>query len=425
MGFDWNDEEEWKQYLNEIEMLYRAMHRYIAMVSYLRSLNGTGLTYATAKTTVFNDMLTQPVWREFVRDFYEVEIAEMDTGYGENYRVVWKGGPVERFEDWGIIELWSPGVYATVLRAYAELSNVGFAAEDMSSNLEKYDVEEALDAVEELIRRMVSLSPLINRKTFFVLSLRYLPEGYAKMMYGEIDTVENLMNWKRITSWPVISTACQICTITDPRWRHIADALNALYGYSGNLQDMDSVRTMWNCIEKYTGENPYKLYFEEALKRVGQAYKENAKLSAIVRGSWLPAGDAVYAEAVLESLSRYLIKNWNVADESERPEVEMKYDALIKFAAPQFFMNIGSMYLNPDGEWVLGLYIPLAFMNESKNIAPSEMDVVHVSPVYMPQKVLLPDGWRLHRLRDFLQTMEFYLECMAMQTPEWEDYGGE
>ena len=420
MDFNWNSEDEWDSYIKELENLYSAMGKYMAYAAYLKSLNGVDITYGSTKTNAFFDILTVKEWREFMNDFYAIEpitLEDDDNQHQESTRIFWNGN--RGYEDGEIV--CEPPFYCIIEKSYELFTSAGLKENENYSEFPNQ--EELIVVAENLVRELITLSPLFNQKSFFLLSLRYIPEAYATTEYGDLEKIEDIMGWKNITNWPVIPRGWQIHTYTDTFWSKIADALHILYGFCPRDRYWNTSIDFWDIVAKYVGENIHKRYMEHAKRSIIEAYARNPELSKYVSGTSI-GKEFLFAEIEIDSLTTFDLKGMTIEDYLSPVEIPLKYDNIIRFVAPQMFLNLATLYLSENTRWVLGFYIPKSLL-ERKVPDVIKIESIHVNPININIRMVLPTDWRMHILRNILNTINFHLEYLAMSTAEYEDFEGE
>jgi len=420
MGLEWNNKDVWDSYINELEGLYSAMDRYIKHVAHLKSLNGVDITYGSARTDAFFNIQTVEEWSRFMRDVYGIEVIklreESQNSYQESTRIFWDGDT--QYEENEIS--CENSFYCIINMVYEMLSASGFKSQVEDSEFPNQD--NLVMTAENLFREIINFSPLVNPQTFFLLSLRYVPHSYALSKYGDMGKVEELMGWKRISSWTTIPTGWQIHSFTDPFWSRVADSLHLLYGFCQKSPYWNASLEMWSIIGRYIGENLHERYFKNAKRAVMESYGKDPEISGYIEGSEIPS-DILFTEIDIKSLLDFEFVSLVVEDSLDTPEFPLRYDNVIRFIAPQMFLNIGSMYLNDDSRWTFGFYLPEQMIHRA---IPKDfkLQAPDVNPMFIDKRSVIPPEWKMHSLRNVLENIEFHLEYLASMTEEYEDFEG-
>ena len=424
LGFDWNSEEEWESYIESLENLYSSIDRYMKNIAYLKSLNGTDITYASTKTNAFFNIRTVNEWKRFMRDIYGIETLEVreeeEDRLQESTRVYWISNFTEKGEEVPDITCQN-SFYCIISHVYELLSSAGFKSNAQVEDFPNH--EELLATAEDLIREIIKHSPIFNPKSFFLLSLRFIPYNYAISKYGNLERIEEMMKWRKVSSWSNISDEWQIYSFKDSFWSKIADSLHILYGFSPVDYFWNSSLDFWNIVARYIGENLHAKYLRNATNSVLRAYAGDKILSEYVEGTLEPE-DILFAEAEIKSIKNLDVVYFTVVDEISSKEIPFECDNLIKFIAPQMFLNIGTMYISDAIRWTLGFYIPAPLL--SKEIKKdTKIEAVDVNPIVLDRKSVLPSNWEMHLLRNILRNIDFHLEYLVSMTEEYEDLEGD
>ena len=422
LGFNWNSEEEWNAYLEEVKELFASLDKYMRNTACLKSLSGVDITYGSEKTDAFFNIQTVREWREFMWKIYGIRTAKVidrnGNDYQESTRIMWSGGYDLEYEYESDFSC-ALEFYCVIRRVYDILTAAGFKSQQKRGDFPKQ--EDLLSDAEELIRKMVSLSPLLNSKAFFLLSLRYIPKKYAEMMYKELNGVENLMGWKRHTSWKNIDEKWQICSYTNAVWSRVAEAMHLLYGFNPEAKWWNSSTSLWKIIGSYIGENIHNKYLKYAKNEILHVYASDPNLSEFVSNTL--EDDFLFAEVNIKSLSDMKFTYFVVEDIISSVDVPFKGENLIKFIAPQMFLNLSTMYIDDAMNWTVGFYLPKP-MIEKKIPDDLNIDDLNVSPLIMDADAIIPHDWKMHTLRNILNTIGANLEYLPMEMPEYEDFGG-
>jgi len=377
LGFDWENESEWEAYEEEVKNFYNALHRYIKTAEYLKGFNGKSL-YDSVKINeklkeVFLGGIEKEIglWR-YIRFYYGVGV-DRRRFIGEIKKKSIKQ-PEKRMKE--IYE--KTGISYDILHErfkkplddiYYDLSNAilkkeGKLEEENTdfSNLSGMDY---IKIIEDLANHIGKLSPLVNPKTFFLLSIHNTPRSYVKMMYGDTDFIESYFGWGKITKWKNVSENLQIWAVEKNEfWKRVAKAFYKLYVSAYEYYDEhESFYNLWskylanlygyNIVEKYKDEYRKLLKKEYENDRVWWDYivEELSRRVDIENNNY----ELVYIKKDIAEFYKYrtLYDGWRINIEPE---------PFLMYVAPQLFFNIAfigeTMSTNKSKIWELLFYIP-------------------------------------------------------------------